>query len=338
MTPRPDQEIIIPASEINSHLFQELAPISEKLARSKAMVFFDLDKTAIDTKYNPTNLEGLRAVIDSLQQKGVVVGIHSDTPLVSMMQFAEKFGVKGPLIYEMGGIYFQEENINLVLDPEAMTFFTGFRNRFFEAVEKNFLDTDTDKYLLTRSNDRNKEKGESFKYPEYDRGIFINPFRTMSFGLWAEGIERTTGATRIDQTFHERVDDLVKTILIKELGYEDEKSYLTDYDHDRNVEYGVTIVKKRSLSSKTTPFKYLFDLVPKYNNPVVMCGDSEADFIDDARVATLGVANAKDELKDLLAGVTITLPFGLKTNLALGIYTDGLIEHLSAIDQALNLN
>jgi len=317
-------------------LLPVLLPIAEQLRQAKAVVFFDLDKTALDDRYNPINLEGITRVISSLQNKGVIIGIHSDTPRQSLLQFAKIFGVKGPLIYELAGIHFQEQDLDIVLDVRAMEFFRGFRNRFFEEALKRFPDSADLKNFISKTIDRNKEKREGVRYPGYDRGLFINPYRLLSFGLWAEGVTKATGETYINPEFHQRVDALAKELLMAELGYSDEGEFRRDYDYDFSPEYGVTIVKKRVLSSKTPPIQHLLTLVEGYQKPIIMIGDSGADFIDDPRVITFGVANSKPELKEKLQEVTTALPFGLKTNLASKTYTDGLIELLSVIDQVVN--
>jgi hypothetical protein len=253
-----------------------------------------------------------------------------------MIQFAAMFGVEGPLVYEMGGTYFAQEKINLVLDTEVLNFFPGFRDKFYAEAKRRFPDTEKILHKISKENDRNKEKREAVKYPGFDRGIFINPFRLLSFGLWAEGIKRSDGTTFLSPEFHQQVDALVKEMLIRELGFPDEAALKELYDYDFNPDYGVTIVKKKVLSSKTPPIQAILSLAPDFQGHAYMVGDSLADFIEDPKVTTLAVANAKQELRAKLDAQTVLLPQGI-TRISQETYTQGLIEHFEHIADSLGI-
>jgi len=309
----------------------ELLPISEKIRDASAIVFFDLDKTVLDESYNPINLEGLRGVISKLQEKGALVGIHSDSPRRTVRQFAAMFGTNGPLIYEMAGLHFPWANKDLALDFETLRFFTGFRDFCYKAATAHF-GRDA-RILISKTRDRNREKREKLKYPsDYQHLIMINPFRLFSFGLWAEGIN-SDGSTYPDAEFAFQVNDFVKKIMTQSTI----APPLDDLNWDYNSQEGVVIVKKVS-SSKTLPVQTVLSLIPNKKVPTYMIGDSPADYIEDPHVTTLAVANAKDALKKRLQAEDSPLPEGFSSRIAQKEYTQGVIEHLGNIARNLEIN
>ncbi len=87
-----EQGKTIPASGVDQYT-DDIDPLREILGKSKALVLMDLDKTLIKEDYLPDDLDRFLQVADRLQAAGITLGLHSDSPLKSLMQFAEMFHI-----------------------------------------------------------------------------------------------------------------------------------------------------------------------------------------------------------------------------------------------------
>ncbi len=309
----------------------ENTPLSEKLRKSKGIILMDLDGVALNPNYLPTNLEGLRQGVQSLQEAGVLVGLHSDTPLASLLQFAEMFGIKGPLIFEMAAIHFPEEGIDIVLDPSNKDFFAHLRDGLYDAARKQFQDNTQGRYLISKTSDKNMEKRTKTKYPGYQHGIWINPFRQFSLGLWAEGVG-SDGSTFVDDTFHNKVIELIRKFLVAD----PEAPPMGSLFFDDRLTGGTSVVRPLKFTTKTPAVQALLSFIGDYTGPVYMIGDENTDYIEDPRVINLAVGNASDNFLSRLHNDDATLPQGIQ-RVSSGNYTSGAIEHLKSIALSLEL-
>lgn len=321
------EQRIIPASQ--AQLTTKLQPVREVLKTAKVIVLMDLDGTIIDENYAISNLEGLKQKIGQLQEAGVLVGLHSDTPRTSLLQFAQMYGIQGPLIYEMAGIHLPEFNLDIVLDPSEKDFFTALREKLYEAAKTSFVDTEDIKHLISRERDKNKEKREVSVYPGYQYGLFINPFREFSLGFWIERYD-TDGTPFVDPDFHQRVNDLVASVLARDFPNLQNNSL---YFYQNPIDDGTSIVRPAHLHTKTPPIQTLLT-IGDYQGPVYMIGNTKSDFISDKRVTTLGVGNSDHALIELIVNDGRILPTGIN-RISQGKFVDGVIEHLNAILSSL---
>lgn len=73
------------------------------------LVLIDLDKTLIDTNYQP-NDGRINSEIKRLQNGGWQLGLSSDTPLLTLQRWSDIFGMSGPIIAERGALIKIENN------------------------------------------------------------------------------------------------------------------------------------------------------------------------------------------------------------------------------------
>ncbi|MGH7246170.1 MAG: hypothetical protein ACREGI_04520 [Candidatus Levyibacteriota bacterium] len=328
-------------------------PLAETLRGARGLVLFDLDKTAIDANYAPTatGLERLQRAIHTLQTNGVLVGIHSDSPRETITQFGQLFGAQGPHVYEMGGVYVPaseaREETDVALNPAATAYFGRVNARLADSL-RTFGQEHS--IRIATDEDRNLDKREGRTYPDATQGVWLNPYRRHSIGLWAEVIDPATGRTYFDTRFREgkgveelaqfdqrqttlltNVDQLVKQALESD----PEAASIGELDYDRNAAYGVIIAKLAALSNKTAPIQLLLGRAGNgFTGQVFMIGDSPADFINDSRVTTLAVGNARDELKIQVAEQKRSYSFPTVSD---GSFTDGVAEHLENIARNLGI-
>lgn len=306
--------------------YPELTVLAEQLRRYRAWVIMDIDKTIVDESYRLGEPEEITAAIASLQNQNVLVGLNSDSPLPTIMQVATVLNVHGPHIYEMGGLYFPLEEMNIDLDPAARELFAEMRDRIYGRVATYLYQTGQHRrVLLTKDHDRNREKREGQKYPGYERAVFFNPHRALSLGIWAEGVDEQ-GRTFRDDAFHQAICQLVSQAFAEHAASGDQ----TQFNFDFNAEYGVIIVKNSATSSKTRTTQALLQV--GYNQPVFMIGDSMSDMINDARVTTLAVGNANPTFIEAAREQPTTYPHPV---VAQGQYAAGAAEHLRAISTYL---
>lgn len=312
---------IIPASDIQ--FSAELAPVKESLQKARAIVLMDLDGTVIDENYAVKNLRGLKRAIALLQEANILVGLHSDTPRTSLLQFAQMYGIQGPLIYEMAGIHLPGFDSDIVLEPSVKDFYTVLRDKFFEVAKSRLFDTENIRYIISKDRDKNKERREKVTYPGYGFGVFINPFRQFSLGYWTEEFD-SQGVPHNDVDFHNVVDDLLRECL-------SDSSIPVEglYFYRNSVEDGTTIIRPSKLQTKLPTIHTLLT-IGEYQKPVYMIGNTKSDYIPDSRVITLAVGNADQALTDLIQKDEKALSPRIQ-RIARRTYTNGVIEHLNSI-------
>ena len=320
----------IPAAELGAKA-SELHRLREVIGQAKALVLMDLDKTLIREDYLPDDLERFTQLVDQLQGAGVTLGLHSDSPLVSLLQFAEMFQIHGPIIYEMAGIYIPQEKVNIVLNPDIAEFFQNFRIGFYHAAKARFPDLPKTKHHITYTNDKNRERREAVTYPGFHYGLWINPYRQFSFHFWAEGID-ATGSPYLNPQFHLEVDKLARECL----AIYPAANALPELTYRSNLDDGTSMARPRILSSKTPAVRVLLDMIGSVPGPVYMIVDSHYDYIEDDRVTSLAVGNANAELQNLIT--SSHLPSATTIDrIAIQPYTRGVIEHLENIARSVGV-
>lgn len=299
---------------------RETASIKERFGHCHALVLIDLDGTLIRDDYLPVDLERYLEVSERLKQKGIILGLHSDSPLASLLQFHEIFQTNGPLIYEKAGIYLPNEESLIALDISVAHFFQNFREAFYYAAKARFPDTPRHRHLISYTEDKNKQRREGTRYPDFTHGLWLNPFRQFSFHFWAEGIA-PDGTPYLNPVFHAEIDELARECLeidpaAADVGNIVYRSTLSD---------GTSIARPNRFSSKTTPIRVLLDIIGTNHPPLYMIGNTLDDLITDERVKTLAVSNADPDLQSAAHAIS-TQP-----------YTAGVTEHLEYIEKALGL-
>ncbi len=196
----------------------------------------------------------------------------------------------------MAGIYFPQQELNIVLNPDISTFFREFRIGFHHTAEARFPDSPKIKHLITCTSDKNRERREKKTYPGFSYGLWINPYRQFSFHFWAEGIDEK-GIPHLSPSFHATVDELARECL----GIDPSVSELPELTYLSKLEDGTSMIRPAVLFSKTPIVKVFLDAVGNISGPVYMIGDSRFDFINDHRVTTLAVGNADIQLQELIA-------------------------------------
>lgn len=268
--------------------------IAERLNFRRGFIGIDLDKTIINRDYQITDVR----IVDTIakaQALGFGVGFHSDTPArslrrwgIELVEMGKQRGVVlqpiGPNIAEMAIIDMPDLNVQIPIIEGVEEYFKDRRDE----LAKHILDDMPhvgllvgDPVSLIRS--KIKLPGE---LPFY---VLLNGMSQVSIRMFTRQI-RQDGTPILDFSFHGRVTDDLRSLLRRNplAGIE--------FDWDVNPEYCLTIVKPTSLN-KTRAYQLLLNLMPSSEGKTFhMIDDSPAGYIDDPRVQTWAVQNARPEL------------------------------------------
>lgn len=97
----------------------------ESLALPKNTVYLDVNGTLIpedsaDGYISEDNVGSLQEAVAAAEEKGLAVGLCSDSPLPQIQKFAAKLGISGPIIAENGNVVFNNGGTIIVNEIESL--------------------------------------------------------------------------------------------------------------------------------------------------------------------------------------------------------------------------
>jgi len=259
----------------------------EILTPKNKVLFFDLDKTLIDKDYQITDTR----IIDSMgemQVRGWVLGLNSDTPLSSLEIWSKRFGLKGPIIAEKGGVVMFNGEMHFNRDLQET--FRKSRNEILEMAKKlpNSFVWEGDQVELIR-------RGEKLPEAASSTAILISNLRKIGTSFHIRKVESDGKLINDRQTYDNTLNKL-------------RGSYpkISNLEIDENPEYGIVILSSSEVNKRIGMMSVM--KLASWTQ-IGMVGDSDSDFVGHDIAVQYAVANSKDNYKqkaDFLAKGTYT--------------------------------
>ncbi len=255
---------------------------------NKLLILSDLDKTIIDRNYKLTaKISDFLSVIKRAQNKGHLVGLHSDTPLSVLVEWANKFNMNGPIIGENGSVARISkaiEPITIAPKDRSIRWKALRREISFFLVSNGYLVVDTNDYLGYLEQKYPAKAGEKM--------IIVNGCREHSLAYYVRSVI-TDGSLVKDVLLFKKVNDLV----LKKF------PLLKDTDQDLNPDYTLSIFVSKG-ANKANAMPVLRSYFP--NHKIIMIGDGTGDIVMHDNVDALyAVSNAVSGLKSVADKVAI---------------------------------
>lgn len=275
----------------------------------KDLILLDLDKTLIDESYQPTIPdEMVRQAVNACLERDITIGLCSDSALNLLQYWEERFGMKGPIVFEKGAaVFYPTAGEKYVATPEATKWFPELRRRFaFKMVDRL-------PEWFTVVGDNTMFIQEQQRLPGGSRyAVLLSGVRQYSFGAHVRAV-RDDGTLLIDTGALPIIRDEVVDIATSLFGEE--------LDIDANPEYG-TLIIHAACTRKRNGVRAIIE--QRHPSRILMVGDSLPDFLDLAEVDQYAVGNAKEEYKQRCKYV------------ANATYTEGVIEILGRLCVSLS--
>ncbi len=242
------------------------------------LVLFDLDKTIIDTEYRLTDGR-FSQEIQQLIDIGWKFGLSSDTPLESLKNWYDQFGMNGPIIAERGSV---------IWFPDNKIIETTLYVDIFKTVKSNLVE-----YLI--------KKGYAFYFGDVTqvirnkttfpglvekRLVLVQAYRRCSFNFYGRKINQA-GELEIDNEITEELHQIV-------MGEMPEINFLIIEDY--NPEYGILILSPANVTKRSGTL-YLLSYLGL--DRIGMVGDSISDILGTDIAFHYAVGNATAAFKDI---------------------------------------
>ena len=244
-------------------------------------VLLDLDGTLIDTAYCYTvPIDRVVEAIAAVQARGVLVGLHSDTPLQPLRRYAAELGMNGPLLAEKGQVLEISRDAPARIDQQTADFFTTFRRRFIadaiSMLPEGFAGLgDVTEFV--------RQRGQI--YGADQKAILVNGYRQCSFSAYA--LRRQGNSLVPDLDLLDMLCGRILELLAPHP--------VAAFDLDRNPTYGIVILHEKS-ASKTTGIQRLQSLLAL--EEIAMVGDGDSDVVIAPGVRVCAVENSTSSLKE----------------------------------------
>lgn len=243
----------------------------------QTLVLCDIDRTLIQVDGKPI-ASHVRPVARQLQQRGTVVGLCSDSPVITMQKWATYFGLAGPLIAERGAI--------LLDHPTAETLFLGEWPRYFADLREAVF------RRLSRNDEFHVAMGEPVEVFDAlrasalvgSRHIIVNTIRQASLSMYARRVV-APGRLDFDLGLLGELEEHVRgamAVLAPDF----------PFYWDCNPDYSILIIGAEQ-ATKQLGVRHLLER--RTFDRVIVIGDSKWDYVDDPRVEQWAVANATPE-------------------------------------------
>jgi len=250
------------------------------------LVLLDLDNTLIDADYCLTVPENeFRTVVQELANKGVHVGLCSDSAVITLRQWADRLGLTGPIVAERGAVVWDSERqIENILDVSETAWFRDLRDSFLKTVIRNFPSA------TIMIGDATRFVKDQRMSPALTKHVFaVNGFRVASFSFFACRPKDDQSMLEPDPELLERASALTAEIVDMH-GKRKE-----DLFWDENSRYGILIVHART----TEKWRGISTMIDRLSpEQTVMVGDGMSDFLDLPHVAQYAVGNADPRYKE----------------------------------------
>lgn len=260
----------------------------------RTLVFVDLDKTLIDRSYKVSVDDGELLVANAVSKcrdRGIEVGLASDTPLPVLRYWADIFGMTGPIIAELGALYQVNGTTIIDTEPSVGIDFVAARNSLVSDLLKNRPELSL--FIGDNTSFVRKMNSGDIKVDFLDRFVLISGLRTRSLAFHCMMI----GKNREPMPNEKLLADIVEKArdCLAESGTDLDKVFF-----DVNSEYGICIARSASASKR----KAILDILNADDFDIIFIGDSMGDFIDDSRVKQFAVVNATEDYKKLCSRIS----------------------------------
>lgn len=270
-----------------------------------ACVLLDLDGTIINDQYETTVHKRVFVdAVETAQERGIEIGLSSDSPMTTLQAFASEYGITGPLVCEKGNLVVingekictnttaillgeVKHELYSRLLPRTMTGELTIAIGAVNALTKTVL----------ASNGRDNES---------DAMVLINGLREASFSCFC--LERDACVWKHSPRYLEEMSELALDIALG--GFS-----VSDVAVDRNPTFSICIIHHR-LTHKLLAIPHIRKAMPGVK--IFMVGDSMSDYHDNS-ITHCAVSNASDNFKKL-ANIIASRP-----------HTKGVIEILEKI-------
>lgn len=246
----------------------------------QTLVLCDIDKTLITVDGQPI-ASNTRPVARTLQERGTVIGLCSDSSVITMQKWATYFGLAGPLIAERGAILLDHPGAEAIFLGEWPRYFADLRDMVFQRLSGNSA------FRVAMG-----ERGVIFgglcaSASIGSRHIVINTTRQASLSMYARRVA-SPGKLAFDLDLLGELEERVRGAI---------KMLTPDFPFywDRNLDYSILIIGAAE-ATKQLGVRQLLERRPF--DRVIVIGDSKWDFVDDPRVEQWAVANANPEYRD----------------------------------------
>lgn len=248
------------------------------------LVLIDLDNTLIDSDYKlSVPINDFRACAESLENVGVSIGLCSDSAVVTLQQWKNKLGIKGPVVAERGAVIWDPQGNNeLILQPMETKWFSEFRREFILNIMSR-----VPKAGIYIGDATRFAKSAAIDTPE--SYIFaINGYRKASFSFFALRVNENRRVYEPDPNL------LAVAISIIEEMLPNYKRKKEDLFWDENLKYGILIVHENTSKKQLGISRLMGELLP---SQTVMIGDSISDYLDIPGALQFAVGNADFDYK-----------------------------------------
>jgi hydroxymethylpyrimidine pyrophosphatase-like HAD family hydrolase len=140
-------------------------------------VMMDLDNTLIDRKTQQLNSDRLKPTVELAQSAGWILSLNSDTPLASLGIWSGRFGIRGPIIAENGGLVKIGEEL-VYAKPEIAEMFQASFNLVTERLKDLNMKVEFGSPVEIIFN------GKQYSERQGEKVVFANDLRKTSLGLF----------------------------------------------------------------------------------------------------------------------------------------------------------
>lgn len=228
-----------------------------------------------------------------LQNRGWVLGLNSDTPLLALEKWSDSLGLLGPIIAEKGGVVMFGKQT--YFDKELEEKFKQSKNQIINAARNipNLFIWEGDQVDLIRRNTKLPDAALS-------TAILVSNLRLISISFHIRRVDFDGTLINDKEVFKNVIGKLHSSYPI-----------IKDLEIDENPEYGIVILSSAKIN-KRAGVKSVMELASW--TQIGMVGDSNSDFIGHDIATQYAVSNSSNEYKQ-------------KSDfLATNSYTDGVKE------------
>lgn len=244
------------------------------------LFLLDLDSTLIDSNYElNVPLNEFRSFVEIVESNGDSVGLCSDSAVITLRQWQDKLGIKGPIVAERGAVIWDpRQNAEFILDFDKTMWFSDFRKEFVGNLVCNFPKSTI---FIGDATHFRKEAGN---YLTSSSEVFaVNGYRKASFSFFALKMNQETRVLEPDPNLLAVVSAMAEKTL------RDYKKSKNTLFWDENPKYGVLILHEKVSEKRAGVSKVIKQLLP---NRTIMVGDSISDFLGIPNVLQFAVGNA----------------------------------------------
>lgn len=245
------------------------------------LVLLDLDKTLIDADYRLTADPG--PAIRTCTERGIRLGLCSDSSLPLLQQWASRVGIVGPIVAERGAVVWDPvRDVETCIHPRETRFFPDLTREFVRRA----VSLPVPPAIFFGDAPELIRKG-IMSLPEEECLLLVNKYRRFSFSFYTRRFDREKKIFVVDGESLRSFAALAEELAATYIG--------TDLDWDKNPEYGI-VIAHAACTHKRLAVEAILETLDA-SAAVAMVGDSIVDFIDHPRVAQYAVANASERYR-----------------------------------------